>query len=94
MRFKLIRTEKDLIHLEEGNIFVARTTEPRFTAYMQKAAAIITDEGGITSHAAITSRELEIPCVIGTNKATKILKDGDIVEVDANKGIVKVIKRA
>ena len=58
----------------------------------RKAAAIVTDEGGITSHAAIVSRELGIPCIVGTQYATKILKDGDLVEVDANKGTVKKIK--
>jgi len=60
---------------------------------MKEAGAIITDEGGITCHAAIVSRELGIPCIIGTKIATKVLKDGDIVEVDAGKGVVKIIKR-
>jgi pyruvate,water dikinase len=59
---------------------------------MKKAAAIETDVGGITSHAAIVSRELQIPCVIGTGNATKIIKDGDRVEVDANNGFVKLLK--
>jgi pyruvate, water dikinase len=58
---------------------------------MKKAAAIVTDVGGITCHAAIISRELKIPCVIGTKVATKVIKDGDIVEVDATKGTVKII---
>ena len=56
---------------------------------MKKASAIVTEQGGITSHAAIVSREMNIPCVIGTRIATRVLKDGDTVEVDANKGIVK-----
>ena len=59
---------------------------------MRKAAAIITDEGGITSHAAIVSREYGIPCIVGTENATKVLKDGDRVEVDAIKGLVKIIQ--
>ena len=59
---------------------------------MKKAKAVITNEGGLTCHAAILSRELKIPCIIGTKNATKVLKDGDIVEVDAGKGIVKKIK--
>lgn len=54
--------------------------------------AIVTDEGGITCHAAIISRELNIPCVIGTKKATKVFQDGDIIEVDANDGVVRKIK--
>ena len=53
----------------------------------------MTDEGGITCHAAIISREMKIPCVIGTKVATRILKDGDLVEVDAEKGIVKILER-
>jgi pyruvate,water dikinase len=61
---------------------------------MKKAAAIVTNEGGITSHAAIVSRELGIPCVIGTKIATEVLHDGDLVEVDANHGKVIVLERA
>ena len=61
---------------------------------MQKAAAIVTNRGGILTHAAIVARELGKPCVIGTKNATKILKDGDEVEVDADKGAVKILKRA
>jgi len=71
---------------------VACMTKPEFVPAMKKAIAIITDEGGLTCHAAIISRELGIPCVIGTKVATKILKDGMEVEVDADKGIVKIIK--
>jgi len=55
----------------------------------RKAAAIVTDEGGITSHAAIISRELGIPCIVGTGIATKVFKDGDRITVDADKGIAK-----
>ena len=60
---------------------------------MKKAGAIITDTGGLTSHAAVTSRELGLPCIIGAKIATKVLKDGDIVEVDAERGIVTIIQR-
>ena len=59
---------------------------------MHKAAAFVTDAGGILSHAAITAREMKKPCVIGTQIATKVFKDGDFIEVDANKGIVRKIK--
>ena len=59
---------------------------------MKRAIAFVTDEGGITCHAAIIAREMKKPCIIGTKVATKILKDGDMVEVDANKGTVKIIK--
>lgn len=67
-------------------------TRPEFVPLMKKAAAIITDEGGITCHAAIVSRELNIPCIIGTRIATKVLKDGDYIEVDADNGIVKILR--
>lgn len=74
-----------------GRILVTTMTRPDFIPLMRKASAIITDEGGITSHAAIVSRELGILCVIGTKIATKVLKDGDLVEVDAEKGVVRKI---
>jgi pyruvate,water dikinase len=61
---------------------------------MKRASAFITDEGGITCHAAIVARELKKPCIIGTKIATQVLKDGDEVEVDAERGIVRIIKRS
>lgn len=61
---------------------------------MRRAAGIVTDEDGITSHAAIVSRELDIPCIIGTRYATKIRRDGDLVDVRANHGIVRILERA
>ena len=67
---------------------------PEYVPLMKKAAAIVTDEGGITCHAAIVSRELNKPCIIGVKIATKVLKDGDLIEVDAEKGVVKVIKKS
>ncbi|NCF75260.1 MAG: hypothetical protein GWO87_02115 [Xanthomonadaceae bacterium] len=69
-------------------------TSPDYIAGIKKASVIITDEGGLTCHAAIVSRELNKTCVIGTKIATKVLKDGDLIEVDANKGVVKILKRA
>ncbi|MBU4375310.1 hypothetical protein KKH38_02310, partial [Patescibacteria group bacterium] len=68
-------------------------TRPEHLMGMKKAGAIITDDGGITCHAAIIARELGIPCIIGTKIATKVLKDGDFVEVDAERGIVKILKK-
>jgi pyruvate,water dikinase len=73
---------------------VAVTTHPDYLLAMKKAIAIITDEGGVSCHAAITSRELGIPCIVGTKIATKVFKDGDLVEVDAEKGIVKILEKA
>ncbi|MEK7093498.1 MAG: PEP-utilizing enzyme [Patescibacteria group bacterium] len=79
--------EKDIFIA--GNILVTSMTRPEFVPLMKHALAIITDEGGIACHAAIVSRELKKPCIIGTKNATQILKDGDEVEVDTDKGIVR-----
>ncbi|RJQ36984.1 hypothetical protein C4559_04640 [Candidatus Microgenomates bacterium] len=87
----IIKGVKDLNKVEKGDILVAVTTHPDFVPAMRKAIAIVTDEGGITSHAAIVSREFEIPCIVGTKNATKHLKDGDEVEVDAINGLVRKI---
>ena len=83
---------KEINTMKKGEILVSGSTGPEMILACKKAGAIITDEGGITSHAALVSRELNIPCVIGTKIATQVLKDGDLVEVDANKGVVKIIK--
>lgn len=80
-------------NFKEGDVLVTGMTSPDFVPLMKKAAAIITELGGITCHAAIISRELGKPCIIGTKIATKVLKDGDLVEVDANTGIVRKLKR-
>lgn len=77
----------------KGEILVTSMTRPEFVPLMKKAKAIITNEGGITSHAAIVSRELNVPCIIGTQIATQVLKDGDEVEVDADNGIVKIVQK-
>jgi len=72
-----------------GDVLVTGMTRPEFLPLMKKAAAIVTDAGGVLSHAAITARELQIPCVIGTELATRMLKDGDRVLVDATAGIIR-----
>ncbi|HEY4514874.1 MAG TPA: PEP-utilizing enzyme [Candidatus Paceibacterota bacterium] len=77
----------------EGDVLVTVNSNPNFMPLLQKCGAIITDEGGITCHAAIVSRELKKPCIIGTKIATQVLKDGDMVEVDAERGIVKILSR-
>lgn len=80
-----------LKNFKEGEILVTGMTSPEYIILMKKAKAIITDHGGFTSHAAIVSRELSVPCIVGTKIATQVLKDGDLVEVDADKGIVKIL---
>jgi phosphoenolpyruvate synthase/pyruvate phosphate dikinase len=89
---KIIQKTHDLINFKEGDILLSSMTRPEMVVAMKKAAAIVTDEGGITCHAAVVSRELRKPCIIATKIATKVLKDGDMVEVDADKGIVRKIK--
>ncbi len=91
-KVKVLKSATEIGKVEEGDILVAVMTRPDYVVAMKKAAAIVTNEGGITSHAAIVSRELGIPCIIGAKIATEVLKDGDIVEVDANHGVVRIIK--
>jgi len=74
--------------LAEGEVLVTHMTAPDWVPLMRKAAAIVTDSGGMTCHAAIVSRELGIPCVVGTAEATKVLRDGEVVTVDAGEGVV------
>ena len=83
---------KQIGELKKGEILVSSMTIPDFLPAMKKAAAIVTNEGGVLCHAAILARELKKPCITGTKFATHILKDGDYIEVDANNGIVKFVK--
>ncbi len=91
---KVILSSKDFDKMESGNILVTTMTSVDFVAIMGKAAAFVTNEGGITSHASIVAREMNKPCIIGTQIATRVLKDGDYVEVDAEKGVVTILNRA
>ena len=90
-RARLVFGIPDLGKVTHGDILVAVTTTPDVLPAMSRAIAFVTDSGGITSHAAIVAREMKKPCVIGTKFATKIFKDGDMIEVDANKGTVRKI---
>ncbi|MBI4262182.1 hypothetical protein HY624_01505 [Candidatus Uhrbacteria bacterium] len=87
-RVKIVSSVRDIGKMQQGNILVSVMTRPDYIAGIKKAAAIVTNEGGITCHAAIISRELGIPCIIGTKIATEVFKDGDLVEVNANHGVV------
>lgn len=88
-RVKIALNYDEVHQFPKGAILVTTMTAPEFIPAMKRAKAIITDEGGLTSHAAIVSRELKIPCIVGTKIATRVLKDGDRVEVDAERGIVR-----
>lgn len=90
-RVVLVVHDKDLISVREGDILVSPMTRTSFISAMKKARAFVTDEGGITCHAAIIARELKKPCVVGTKMASQVLKNGMSVVVDANSGLVKII---
>ncbi len=90
----IVNTPADMKKMKKGNVLVSTATTPDLMPAIKQAAAIITDVGGITCHAAIVSRELGTPCVIGTKFATRVLLDGTIVDVDATHGKVTVIKKA
>ncbi|HSH31129.1 MAG TPA: PEP-utilizing enzyme [Candidatus Saccharimonadales bacterium] len=93
-RVRIVQTEDlDSAQIEAGEVLVSDMTTPQYLPLMQQAAAIITDKGGILCHAAIVAREMKKPCIIGTINATKLLKNGDMVEVDGDKGTVNVISK-
>lgn len=93
-RVRVLMGPEGFKNMVKGEILVTSMTRPEFIPILSKAAAIITDEGSLTCHAAIVSREMDIPCIVGTKIATKVLKDGDIVEVNANHGVVKILKES
>jgi len=83
------RLADDLKNFKQGQILVTTMTQPSMVLLAQKAAAIVTDEGGVTSHAAVLAREFGVPCIVGCHVATRAFKTGDRIKVDANKGIVR-----
>ena len=91
-RVKIVPDSSVSVNFEKGDILVAPMTKPSMILLMNKASAIVTDTGGILCHAAILSRELGIPCIVGTYKATKILKDGVLIRVNGNKGLIEIIE--
>ena len=93
-KVRICKTVEDIKQFQDNEVLVAPMTRPEYVPIMKKSIGIITDEGGLTCHAAIVSRELGIPCVIGTNVGTKILHNGDIVEVNADHGRIKILERA
>lgn len=89
---RIIRNVKEMSRVKIGDILVMPMTTAQFSLAIHRAAGIVTEEGGMLCHAAVISRELKKPCVIGTKIATRVFKDGDMVEVDATKGVVRKIK--
>lgn len=92
-KVRILLKAEDCNQLKQGEVLVTFMTSPDFMRAIRKCSAIVTNLGGVTSHAAIISRELNIPCIVGTKTATKFLKDGDLIEVDADNGIVRVLNR-
>jgi phosphohistidine swiveling domain-containing protein len=88
---KIILNSKDLPKVAKGDIIICPMTRPDFLIAMEKAAAFVTDEGGLLCHAAIIAREMKKPCIIGTKNATKAFDDGDLVEVDGDDSVVRKI---
>lgn len=85
---RIVTDKKDFLFFKEEEILVAKIIDPSYVAIMAKSQAIVTDSGGIMSHPAIVARELGIPCVVATQKATAILKNGQKIKVDGAKGII------
>ncbi len=90
---KILSSPKEVDKINEGDILITKMTSPDYIVAMRKAGAIITDEGGILCHAAVVSRELGITCIVGTKVATKMIKDGDVIEIHGGRGTVKIIER-
>ena len=88
---KIVLSDKEIFKIKKNDILVTPMTTPEYASIFNKISAIITDEGGITCHAAIVSRELSLPCIIGTKVATQVLKDGNLIELDTNRGVVKIL---
>ncbi len=90
-RVCVVNRASEMGKFQPGDILVSNVTNPSLLPIMKKASAFVTNMGGLTCHAAIVARELHVPCIVGTKFATKVFKDGDMVEVDASKGIVRKI---
>ncbi|OGL91342.1 hypothetical protein A3H10_01070 [Candidatus Uhrbacteria bacterium RIFCSPLOWO2_12_FULL_46_10] len=88
-RVRVIYKWDEMKSFKKGEVLVVNNTNPAFASYLHRVAAIVAAEGGVTVHAAIVSREMKIPCVIGIKDVTRLLKNGDLVHVDANKGTIK-----
>lgn len=91
---KIVLTINEINKIEKGDVLITTMTSPDFVIGMKKAGAIVTDTGGILSHAAIVARELKKPCIVGTEIATKVIKDGDVVELHCGRGTIKIIKHS
>jgi len=87
----VLRSLSEAAEIQQGEVLVAETTAPPWTPLFATAAAIVTDTGGILSHSAVVAREYGIPAVVGTGVATTMIRDGQTIEVDGDKGIVRLV---
>jgi len=85
---KVLASPKEMGKVVKGDVLVTDMTTPDFVPAMKRASAIVTNSGGMTCHAAIVSREMGIPCIVGTKNCTSVLHDGQMITVDASRGIV------
>jgi phosphohistidine swiveling domain-containing protein len=90
---KIVLGVSHLQKLKKGNILVSHSTNPQMVPAMKKVKAVVTEQGGVVSHAAIISRELKIPCITGVKNATIALKDNDLIEVNATKGVIRKVRK-
>ena len=90
---RMLEDASKIPEFKNGEIIVTYMTTMEFTPIFRKASAVITDEGGMSCHAAIVSREFNLPCIVGTKVATRVIKTGDKIEVDANNGVVKILNK-
>lgn len=91
-RAKIVADVDDIGKVNHGDIIISPMTSPDLMPAIRRCVAIVTNFGGITCHAAIVAREFNIPCIVGTNTATEVIRDDDLVEVDANSGVVRVLQ--
>ena len=89
---RIVQVPADMNKMKKGDVLISQATSPDLYPAMKIAGAIVTNTGGLICHAAITARELKLPCIVGTGNATLVFRDGDFVEVDAGKGWIKKIK--
>ena len=88
---KVLWSLSEAAEIQQGEVLIAETTAPPWTPLFATAAAIVTDTGGILSHSAVVAREYGIPAVVGTGVATTMVRDGQTIEVDGDKGIVRLV---
>lgn len=92
-RAKIVMNIDEIYKVNHGDVIISTMTSPELMSAVRRCVAIVTDFGGIACHAAIVAREFNLPCIVGTNDATKKIYDNDLVEVDANNGVVRVLER-